>query len=232
LNAKAEPTRAPAPRAGDELRTLALDVQLAADGSAKVSATETVAGAGAVAWRSNLESVPKAELEHRFEEEYLARLLPGAQLDELKIEGLTRDDPAVVLKYTFALGSLGRKLGERWAIPSLLEAELSNNYAQLAQRTTVEQVPNPLEFDTKVLIHLPKGSARPALPPPVKLQAAIDGRPTFAMSATMQDDAVLLERNLRVPAMRVRPDQYPTFASFCQAVDAAEAKELLVRLGN
>ena len=232
LDATAEPARAPASHAGDELRTLALDITLAADGSAKVAATETVAGAGAVAWRSNLESVPKAELEHRFEEEYLARLLPGARLAKLEIEGLTRDDPAVVIKYSFELGSLGRKIGDRWALPSMLEADLSNNYAQLAQRTTVEQVPNPLEFDTKVLIHLPKGSARPALPAPVKLQAALDGRPTFVMNTRMQDDAIVVERSLRLPSMRVRPDQYPTFASFCQAVDAVEAKELLVRLGN
>ena len=42
--------------------------------------------------------------------------------------------------------------------------------------------------------------------------------------------SIYTRRSLRVPRMRVRPEQYPTFASFCQAVDAAEAKELLVRL--
>jgi hypothetical protein len=50
------------------------------------------------------------------------------------------------------------------------------------------------------------------------------------MSSRIQDDEIVVERSLRVPPMRVRPDQYPAFASFCRAVDAAEAKELLVRL--
>ena len=230
LDAAATPATTPAVRPGDELRQLVFEIALAPDGSAKVAATETVTGAGAVSWRSNLESVPEAELEHRFEEEYVARLMPGARLTTLEIDGLERRDRAVVLKYGFELGALGRKIGERWALPAMLEAELSNNYAQLAQRTTIENIGSPLELDVIVHIKLPKGAGRPALPPPVRLQAAIDGRPSFAMNSRMQDDVVVVERSLRVPRMRVRPEQYPTFASFCQAVDAAEAKELLVRL--
>ena len=230
LDAQATPTTTPAVRPGDELRRLVFEIALAADGSAKVNATETVAGAGAVSWRSNLESVPAAELEHRFEEEYVARLMPGARLTTLEVDGLEREDRAVVLKYGFELGALGRRIGERWALPSMLEAELSNNYAQLAQRTTIENIGNPLELDVVVHIKLPKGSSRPTLPAPVRLQAAIDGRPSFAMTTRMQDDTIVVERNLRVPRMRVSPAQYPTFASFCQAVDAVEAKELLIRL--
>jgi hypothetical protein len=232
LNAAAEPATTPAIRPGDELRRLVFEIALAPNGSAKVKATETVVGTGAVSWRSNLESVPAAELEHRFEEEYVARLMPGARLTELSINvaGRGLGERAVVLEYGFELSSLGRKIGDRWALPAMLEAELSNNYAQLAQRTTIEQIASPLELDVVMHIQLPKGSARPALPPPVRLQAAVDGRPSFTMSSRMQDDRIVVERSLRVPPMRVRPDQYPAFASFCRAVDAAEAKELLVRL--
>ncbi|HMI93739.1 MAG TPA: hypothetical protein VK509_20335 [Polyangiales bacterium] len=232
LNAAAEPARTPAIRPGDELRRLVFEIALAPNGSAKVKATETVVGTGAVSWRSNLESIPAAELEHRFEEEYVARLMPGARLTDLDInvEGRGLGERAVVLKYGFELSSLGRRIGERWALPSMLEAELSNNYAQLAQRTTIEQIASPLELDVVVHIQLPKGSARPALPPPVRLQAAIDGRPSFSMNSRIENEQIVVERSLRVPPMRVRPEQYPAFASFCRAVDAAEAKELLVRL--
>ena len=41
---------------------------------------------------------------------------------------------------------------------------------------------------------------------------------------------LVIERKLTLPLMRVAPEHYAAFASFCRSVDAAEDKELVVGL--
>jgi hypothetical protein len=147
----------------------------------------------------------------------------------VKIEGRKDRTPALELAYGLELAALGRRVSTGWALPSLLAARLAHNYAQLSQRTTNELVPSPLEFQVELRYKLPSGK-RPKLPDPVALEAAIPGRPHFTMKSRMEGDTLIVERALYVPAMRVTPANYPAFASFCQMVDAAEAKELVVQL--
>ncbi len=230
LTPSAERVNVPAGAPGEDLRRVELDISVAQDGSAKVSAVETLRGVGAVSWRSQLESVPAAELNRRFGEEYVARLLPGAHLTSLRISGREQEAEAVKLEYGFALGALGRKLGESWALPAMLATHLSQSYAQLAQRTTDELVPNPLELQVVLRIHLPKSATRPTAPEAVTLQAAIPGRPRFTQSSRFEKDALVIERTLELPVLRVAVKDYGAFTSFCRMVDATEAKELLVKL--
>jgi tetratricopeptide (TPR) repeat protein len=213
-----------------DLRQLALDITLGKDGSAHVEAVETLRGTGAVSWRGQLQSIPAPELGQRFEEEYLARLLPGARLDKLHISGREQQAETLQLQYTFDLSVLGRRTGDAWALPSMLASHLSQNYAQLDQRTTALLVPMPLDVEITLRVHLPKGTTRPNTPGPVHLEAAIDGRPRFDMSTKLDGDTLVIERRLDVPLMRVPPNAYPAFATFCRQVDQAEAKELAIKL--
>jgi len=222
-------TVAPA-TADDELRRVVLDVTLAKDGSAQVQAVETVRGSGAVSWRSSLEAVPEAELNQRFEEQYVARLLPGARLQKLELVGLDRSNPELELRYAFDVSALGRAVGEQWALPSLLTTELASGYARTAQRETVELVSAPLEVDVVVRYHLPSAPPVVTVPPPERLEAAIPGRPRFSSAMRKDGDALVLERSLRLPVMRVAPQSYGAWSAFCQRVDAIEAREVLVRL--
>jgi hypothetical protein len=218
---------------GQDMRRLVLDVALTATGDAEVQVTETVWGVGAVNWRSELESIPAAELDHRFEEEYVGRLLPGARLTSLKISGREQNAQAIELKYGAQLNNFGRRLGERWALPPLIAARLGQNYAQLAQRTTAALVPNPLEIEVTVRLHLPKGAMRPAPPEGVRVEAAIagpNGPPRFTLASRYEGDILVIERKLDVPAMRIETTAYPEFANFCRKVDLAENNELFVRL--
>jgi hypothetical protein len=199
-------TRTTVPAAGkdDELRRLVLDVTLAKDGSAKVQAVETVRGSGAVSWRSSLEAVPEAELERRFEEQYVARVLPGARLSKLSLEGLDRSASELVLRYDAEVGTLGRPVGERWALPTLLATELAQSFAQAAQRQTVSLLPAPIELDVVVRFHLPRAPSV-AVPAPEQLSAAIPGRPRFRSAVRKEGEALVVERSLRLPVMRVTP---------------------------
>jgi hypothetical protein len=230
LAAGAPRTVVPNAAAHQDLRQLTLDITLAKDGSAHVEALETLRGTGAVSWRGQLQSIPAPELGQRFEEEYLARLLPGARLDKLHISGREQEAETLQLQYTFDVSVLGRRAGANWALPSMLASHLSQTYAQLDQRTTTMLVPMPLDVEITLRVHLPKGTKRPSTVDPVRLQAAIEGKPRFDMSTKVDGDTLIIERRLDMPLMRVPTNAYQAFASFCRMVDVAEAKEVAVQL--
>jgi hypothetical protein len=230
LAAGAPKAMVPAGTADADLRQLTFDVTLQKDGSAHVDAVETLHGLGAVTWRGQLEAIPAPELNQKFEEEYVGRLLPGAQLKTLKISGREQQAETTQLQYSFELGQLGRKAGNAWAIPPMLETNLSQNYAQMAARTTDELVPTPLSLELTIRIHLPPGATRPAVPQPVKVQAPLTGKPKFTMSTKLDDNTIVIDKTLTIPVMRVPQAQYQTFAGFCRMVDVAEAKEMVVKL--
>jgi tetratricopeptide (TPR) repeat protein len=230
LTPEAERVTVPVGVRGQDLREVALDITLSKDGSAHVAAVESVHGAGAVSWRGELESVPAAELEHRFGEDYVARLLPGARLTSLKITGREQEAETIKLEYGFELGALGRATGKSWALPSMLATHLAQTYAQLSQRSSDELLPSPVEMQMVLRIHLPKGAGRATPPEPVRLEAAIPGRPSYAMTTRFEQDALVIERKVELPVMRVTTKDYAAFATFCRTVDVAEAKELLVQL--
>jgi hypothetical protein len=230
LTPGAERTNVPTGYLGQDKRQIELDITLAKDGSAGVKVVETVRGAGAVSWRSQLESVPAAELDHRFGEDYVARLLPGARLTSLRITGREQQADAIKLEYSFALGALGRPAGDGWALPAMLQTHLAQNYAQLDQRTIDELIPSALEMEVVLKIHLPQGAPRPTLGEPVQLQAAVPGHPAYTMKTSLENDAFVIERSLELPVMRVTTKDYATFSMFCRTVDLAEARELFVKL--
>ena len=222
-------------RDGQDRRTLTLDVTLRQDGGARVDVVEEVRGSGAVAWRANLESVPAAELEHRFEEEYVARLLPGATLAALEIRGRELSAQAVTLAYSFDVDVLGRRVSGGWALPAMLAQKLAHNYAKLSSRTTQQLVGSPLDTDVILRFEFPPGATRPSVPEEIRLVAAMQQsphRPSFTLEGRYEGETLVIERKVRLPLMRVTPEDYKVFASFCRMVDAAEAKELMVGLSQ
>lgn len=219
----------PASVAGADRRTLTVDLSLAANGAAHFEVVEDVRGAGAVAWREQLASVPAAELDRRFEEEYVARLVPGATLRSVRVTGRAQTDPTMRLAYAFDVKSLGRPEHGGWAIPSMLATRLAANYTRVAARTTHQLVNNPLDVDVVFRIHLPPGARLPPLPEDLRLVAALGGRPSFALRYRWDGRTLLVERNVRVPTMRVAPGEYAAFARFCHDADTAEARELVWR---
>ena len=117
LAAGAPKTSVPEGAPHQDLRQLTLDITLGKDGSAHVEAVETLRGTGAVSWRGQLQSIPKPELAQRFEEEYLARLLPGARLGTLRVSGREQEAETLQLHYVFDMSMLGRRSGQSWRCP-------------------------------------------------------------------------------------------------------------------
>jgi hypothetical protein len=211
-------------------RDVEIDVQLNAGGGADIKFVETVRGGGAIGWRNQLESIPEAELEHRFEEEYAARLVPGAQLVALEIEGREQDSDTLRVAMTMQVASFGRRVEGGIAMPALLTSQLSATFARNASRTTTQLITSPVYTHVAVRLHGPKGVKMPAAPGKVALQASIPGQPSFALKSESKGSTLTVERAIAMPVMRITPSDYTAFTQFCRAVDAAEAQEIVVRL--
>lgn len=195
------------------------------DGAAEVQIVETFRGVEAIGWRNDLESIPEALLEQRFEEAYLGRLLSGARLQELRISG--RDEPSepLVLRYVARVPALARRQGGSLVLSGLFPSSLGPRFARLDTRATTQVVGPPIHLDVIVRVATEDGAPSVRLPP-IRLE---HGAAKLSTSSREEGGFLVVERHLEVPMMRVRTEEYPGFAAFCRAVDEAEQREIRLR---
>jgi len=211
-------------------RSVAVQLTLASDGSARGEVAERYRGFTAVQQRDSLESVPAAVLEQRFEEAYLSQVVRGARLTSLTVNGdRTREGP-VDVRYGFQVERLGRQVGDRLRVPGLFPAGLAPVWAAAADRSTTELIPVPIDAEVELRITPPPGRPVPDPRPPIRLDGPQGAR--FTMDERVEDGALVVRRTVLLPVMRVPPDRYEALAAFCRAVDQAESREVAVRLGT
>ena len=214
------------PANGDEdTRRIEILADVADDGSARVQVVETFRGHEAIEWRRDLEGVPEAMIEQRFEEAYVARLLNGASLESLTITGREEPEEPLVLRYSARVPTLARRQGAGFVLPGLYPTMLTPRFARVAERTTTQIVGPPLHLDVVVRVRTPTGAPRT----PMQATSLEASGASFRMQARVEDGYLRIERRLDVPFLRVPPDAYPQWAAFCRAVDEAEAREIPLR---
>jgi len=228
LRAGAPATKVSEGLLGPDSREFKVQVALRATGAAKVEVIEKLHGSEAVAWRSQLEQIPEAELNRRMEQDYVARLFPNASLTSLEFTGREQDQPDLQLHYVAEVGNFARTVSGGLSLPAVLPSELAANYARTATRKTTELIPSPVRTTVEVSVTLPPGIATPAPLSPVSLSAKLPGNPSFSESISIRSDGFTLQRSLTVPRTRVSPSDYPTFADFCRRVDAVEDREIVL----
>ena len=225
LNASAERTTVTMPPVDTDLRTVVVDMTLEPGGDARFDVQETFRGAGAALWRTQLEGVPEANLEDAFDEGYVSRILPGAHMTSLRITGRQEHDQPLVLHYEFEVGHIGHIANGRRMLPALIPTQLSNAFARLATRTTVQVVSPSLAIDLTLHVHVPTGAQVTSLPDAEAEMGGPNGA-TAHYVTTRTEDGFTLERHVRVPRMRVAPGQYAAFAGFCREADELEGREI------
>jgi len=214
--------------ADQDTRDVDVVASLASDGTAEVTVTETFRGLGAISWRNQLEGIPEALLNQRFEQGYASRMLAGATLLSLEITGREDLSQPVVLRYRVEVPSFGHREGASWVVPTVFPDGLADSFARLDQRTTPALMAAPMALDVRFTLSLPSGAAAPSLPTPVEL--TLPGGGVFSMQSRLEGDIVHIDRHVRLPRMRVAPQQYPMFARFCRSADQAEGRDLRVSL--
>jgi tetratricopeptide (TPR) repeat protein len=227
LNASAEKTRTPDTSALDS-REIDAKIGLSREGKAEIAIRETHRGQSAVSWRNDLDEVPEAELSARFDESYAANVMPGERLKSVSFEN--RDDPEApfVIAYTLEVESLGHRVGDELRIPPLLASSLQSAFARRDSRTTTALVAPGATSTIRITVEAPEGGKLLTVPKATK--ASFAGASFELAIANKGPRSLELTRSLRLPLMRVKPEEYGAFAQFCRSVDLAEASELGVAL--
>jgi len=228
INPGAEQIAIPAVELSRELRSVELDVALAADGQGKLHVRETHRGASAVEWRNDLDAIPQAELQTRFEQSYASSVIPGARLTKLSIEARELPDQPLVLDYEVEVTDLGQRSGAQQRIAGLFPTLLATRYARQGARATTEIIAPPQAIDVRTRFTLPAGARVASLPKGGAVSHP--SQASFESSAETKPGQVELRRSLRLPIARVEPGDYPSFAAFCRGADAIEASELVIEL--
>lgn len=227
LNEAAELTEVAPRELEADLHTVEADVQLEHDGSARVSVIETFHGAGAVAWREQLDEIPPADLEQRFESAYVASLLGGGRLLRLAVSGRENPEQPLVLQYEVALDPFAQRARGAWVVPSIYPARLGTQYAPVASRSIPQLIPAGLALDVVVRVRAPEGGAVVGGPEDVTLETL---GAEASVESELQDGVIVVRRRYRVPRMRIAPSDYPELAGFARASDSAESAEITVRM--
>lgn len=215
----------PADSVLSDSRRIEITARVARDGGAEVEIVETFRGVEAIGWRNDLESIPDAVLEQRFEEAYVGRLLSGAELQELRITGRDEPNEPFVLRYVVRVPALARRQGGALVLSGLFPTALGPRFARLDERTTAQVVGPPIHLD--VVLRVTTGDGAPSVRlPPVSLE---HGRAKLTTSSREENGFLVVERHLEVPMMRVSAQDYGAFAAFCRAVDEAEQREIPLR---
>ena len=110
-------------------------------------------------------------------------------------------------------------------LPPLIPTQLSNAFARLASRTTVQVVSPALALDVTVRVHVPSGAQVTSLPDAMaEMGGPHDSTARYATTRT--DDGFVLERHVRIPRMRIAAGEYGAFAGFCREADELESREI------
>ncbi|MBK7773440.1 MAG: DUF3857 domain-containing protein [Sandaracinaceae bacterium] len=223
LSAEAERVTIPAAPANQDLSVVDVVVQLDATGAATVSVRETYVGAAASSWRENLRAVAEAELQQRFEEGYVAHVVPGAHVTSLRILGRGDPEAPLVLEYSFQVPAIGRVQGDRWMIPPLFGVRLAPRFAETPTRRTT-QIVGAIAQDVRMRVIPPRGApmAVPGADAALRGPGGAEVRVTGAVGA----GDTTVTTSVRVPLARIAPSDYAAFADFCRRADDALSREL------
>jgi hypothetical protein len=225
LDAPFERTRVSMPEDEVDLRTVDVDLTLAANGDATATITETFRGVGAATWRNELADVPEAQLEQLFEQNYVARLLPGAVMRSLRMTGREDPEQPLVFRYEIEVEDVGRIENGARLLPPIFPTTLTASFARLASRERTQVVPS-LAVDVRMTVHAPAGAR---IEPPE--DRVFEGREGMRVSyaSTPTADGAVITRSVRMHRMRIPPAEYAAFATLCRESDEHEQREIRVR---
>ncbi|MBN2192749.1 MAG: hypothetical protein JW751_08010 [Polyangiaceae bacterium] len=198
---------------------------LARDGSAKLSLEQRFVGRHAMAARSDLAQLAERRLPDVLQA-MVARDLRGARLDDFSIDHLDELDAPLTLKLDLVVPALAEEERGRLALVPPFESMVTN-LTTLPSRQTPLLLPMATYRHVKLRVELPAGATveTPLAPVTVK-----NGDRRVVVADHVEQDVVVLERTVDIPAGRVQPERYPDFVSFARRADEAQVRTIRIRL--
>ncbi len=200
-------------------------VALARDGSARMDLSQNVRGFAAARYRARYEA--KATRKDRLAQD-LGREYPGLEIDpgSLETNDLSDVEQPVSIDLEGKISRFARPEGSQLSVPVALNVQLTPTYASLSERSQDVVINGFSSRKQTAVIQLPQGARVVASPPDINEQSQFG---SFSVQVTQNEDEVTVESALALKVTRVAPKDYAKWRSFCQAVDEAMSRRLVVQ---
>jgi len=199
-------------------------VELRADGAARIVEELEIAGQAAHGWRSYYQT--EGERHSRFAKAWNGRFA-GARLESVEMD-LDRNRP-VKVRAVVSMPQLGERVraSEARLPSSSRDANLAATYARLGERQWPLVLGYPWRHEEAVTYRLPRGARVVRLPGARDVQNRFG---QFSLSSENTRDGVTIRSTFVVTAHRIAPEDYPAFRAFLRDTDAALEERLIVAL--
>lgn len=203
-------------------RERTLDVRLAADGSASVSAREVILGSQAPGYRSTYQA--EGTRRDRLERE-LRNLFAGLRLESQRFEHLDDLEHPVHLQWTAEVPQLAPRDAEGLRVDPSVIGELTRNLARATQRRLPLELGTTSSYVETRTVHLPAGARARTIP-----EGRVSESPFGLVRLTVESDArkVELRTELELRRDRVAPDEYGAFRRWLEEADQILRQRLVV----
>jgi hypothetical protein len=195
---------------------------LARDGSAKAELSQIFHGMYAMELRQALSEMPESQVRDAIEARLLAPELRGARLKNHRFEKVDDLDSPLVLRTSVDVASFAQPSGNSLIIsppfrPALFVPSLSQA-AALPTRQTPLLIGQATDERVRLEIALPRGAK---LKTGLKPRRIADGDRTVQIEDRLLGPNLVLERNVKLPAGRVQPEEYHRFLLFTRGASDA-----------
>ena len=205
------------------------DVEIADDGSAKVTASFEFRGDMAIAIRQgfSVEGQRALRLQAMFSRAFGKITLAEHEFDDLRDRG----SPVTGFRATMQVPGFAKAEGDTVTLPTAF-LQFVGDLAELAKRPEREHdlvMPNPMAFRIEATYHLPAGWTVVAPPE----DATIDLPAVSVMSkATQEGGTLTLVREVQLKGGRVKPSEYAAFRDAVNRASAAMSQTWKVKKGD
>lgn len=200
------------------------EVELAANGSAKLKLTQRFRGKYAIGLRSALAGLPESRLRDVLESRLLGRVLRGARLIKYEIENRDRNDAPLAIVMHAEMSIFAQKSGGALVIAPPFSPRVGQ-LASLPQRKTPILIADATRQNVKLVIKLPKGSK--LFGKPVSFEKKF-GDHSAVVRDSLKGNVLTLDRELVIAAGRIQPKDYAAFQQFTRLVDTATLADVRI----
>ncbi len=206
------------------------NVDLRADGSAILDLEQRYDGKFAILLRTALETLPDAQRDEVIETRLVGQSLPGARLRKLEVKNLGDLDAPLVLAMNLEMNDFARVNGNEITISPPFAVRLGALASLPSRETPLYIAEQSAMFSSVQLrVKLPNGARVTTKLTEFK---STDGTRSSQVKDRVEQDMLIFDRVVGIPAGRVQPDAYTNFQAFIQEADTALRKDIVISVSR
>ncbi|HVP13192.1 MAG TPA: tetratricopeptide repeat protein [Phycisphaerae bacterium] len=199
-----------------------IDLQLAANGSAKAKFTWDTTGQFASSMRQAFEA---EGLRRQRLEQFANYVYPGSRVTSVKFSDLENRDLPVKIEFDFDAPNVGQVSGDKMMLRAKEMLQLTQSYADRTDRTY--DIWNAYTATQRFVetYHLPKGFRVESMPEPTRSQTDwLD----YELKVVQDEDSLEIRRELSVKALEIPKAAYDKVREFCVDADKHQREPIVL----